>query len=69
MKFDFTYLITIASLIGTIANIHKKRWCFAVWIVTNTAWFVVDFFAGLYAQSLLFAIYTLLAICGLTKWK
>jgi nicotinamide riboside transporter PnuC len=67
---EITYwFITIASLIGTIANIYKKQWCFAIWLGTNVAWTIIDFQKGIYAQATLFAIYTCLAIWGLYKWK
>jgi nicotinamide riboside transporter PnuC len=66
---DWTIGVTIASLIGTIANIHKKQWCFAVWLFTNCFWCIYDFSKGLYSQSLLFFVYTGLAIWGLVKWR
>jgi len=69
MNFDFTYLITAASIIGTIANIYKKRWCFMIWLFTNSAWCVIDTMHGLYAQSMLFVVYTILAVWGLIQWR
>ena len=66
---DFTYLITIASIVGTIANIYKKRWCFILWLGTNFAWCVVDTYKGLYSQSILFAVYFFLAVWGLIQWQ
>lgn len=66
---NLTWLITLASIIGTIANIFKKRWCFIIWLVTNSLWAVIDFCAGLYAQSFLFVICVILAIWGLWQWR
>jgi len=66
---DYTWLITTASIVGVVANIYKKPWCFAVWTCTNTAWMVIDFAAGLYAQTFLFAVYIVLAVWGLVRWK
>ena len=66
---DWTWLITAASIIGVVANIYKRRWCFWVWTVTNFLWCAIDFKAGLYAQSALFAVYFVLAIWGLIQWK
>jgi hypothetical protein len=66
--FDFTWLITIASIVGTVANIYKKQWCFAIWLVTNAAWMIVDFCAGMYPQAALFSVYVCLAVWGLVKW-
>jgi len=36
------YLITLLSLIGVVANIYKKRWCFYIWAFTNFTWAVYD---------------------------
>lgn len=66
---DFTILITIASLIGTIANVYKKRYCFKIWLVTNFVWCIYDFQKGLYSQALLFLIYFIMAIVGIRKWR
>jgi len=63
-----TWIITILSIIGVILNIYKNKYCFMIWAVTNFAWMVIDYRAGLYSQSLLFAVYFLLAIYGLWKW-
>lgn len=65
----WTWLITIASIIGTIANIYHKRWCFWIWLFTNSIWMIVDLRAGLYAQAFLFSVYVALAVWGLCKWK
>ena len=32
--FDYTWIIALASIIGTIANIYQKRWCFIIWTIT-----------------------------------
>ncbi len=66
---DFMWLVTLASLIGVVANIKKKRWCFGIWLVTNTIWCVYDFMLGAIAQSALFAVYVGLAIWGLWEWR
>jgi nicotinamide riboside transporter PnuC len=65
----WTWFVTIASIIGTIANIYKKRWCFIIWLFTNSLWMIVDFYQGLYAQSFLFAVYVCLAVWGLIQWR
>ena len=48
---DWTWIITLASIVGVVANIHRRRWCFWVWLCTNSLWMVIDFVAGLYAQA------------------
>jgi len=66
---NWTFGLTILSIIGVVANIHHKRWCFAVWMFTNAAWAVVDFAYGIYSQSLLQMVYFGLAVWGYWKWR
>ena len=63
------WLVTIASLIGTVANIHKRRWCFGVWAFTNAAWAIYDVHKGAHAQAALQAVYFGLSVYGLRKWR
>lgn len=60
--------VTVASIIGTVANIYKLQWCFVVWLATNSVWCVYDFYIGAYPQAALFAVYVLLAIWGILEW-
>lgn len=64
-----TWALTVLSIIGVIANTHRKRWCFLVWMVTNFSWCIYDFSIEAYAQSSLFAVYFILAIYGWLKWE
>jgi Nicotinamide mononucleotide transporter. len=66
---NYTIIITIVSLIGTIANIYKKSWCFLIWLFTNGFWCAYDAYIGQYPQAILFGIYFILAIVGLVKWR
>lgn len=60
--------VTVASIIGTIANIYKMPWCFAVWLCTNAIWMVYNTEKKLYAQAGLFAVYVGLAVWGIYEW-
>jgi len=64
----FTWLMAALSILGVWLNIKKHPICFVIWTVTNTAWMLVDFGSGLYAQAALFAAYLLLSIYGLSQW-
>jgi len=66
---DLTFIITFFSIIGVYLNIKKNKLCFIIWSMTNFAWMIIDFKAGLYSQSLLFALYFILAIYGLYEWR
>lgn len=65
----FTWSLTVASIIGTVANIYKKQWCFFIWLATNTSWMIFDFYKGIYAQAFLFSVYTGLAVWGIIQWR
>lgn len=65
---NFTWIITLLSIIGVILNIYKNKYCFIIWSITNFLWMIIDFYCKLYSQSFLFMIYFILAIYGLIKW-
>ncbi len=64
-----TYIITVLSIIATFANSMQKRWSFYVWLITNTFWCVYNYLNQEYAQALLFAVYMVIALNGLRKWR
>lgn len=64
-----TWLVTVASLVGVILNIHKIRVCFIIWAATNVWWCIYDFSIGAHAQSFLMLVYFVLAIWGIIKWR
>lgn len=63
------YIITAASIVGTVANSLQKRWCFFVWLGTNSFWCVHNAVNGSYAQALLYAFNFAMAILGLIRWR
>jgi nicotinamide mononucleotide transporter len=65
---NWTFAVTVLSIIGVIANTLKKRWCFIVWFFTNTIWCIYDYYIGAYAQSILFLVYIGLAVFGWFNW-
>jgi len=66
---DWTWAVTAASLIGTVANIKKYSWCFIIWFFTNAIWAIYDYHIGAKAQSFQFAVYTGLAVWGIYEWR
>ena len=64
-----TWALTILSMIGIMFNIKHDKRCFAIWCFTNIAWAIIDFRAGVYAQSALFVVYFCLAVWGLVSWS
>lgn len=63
------YIITAASIVGTVANSLQKRWCFYVWLCTNSFWCIYNAVNGGYAQAVLYAFNFAMAVLGLIKWR
>ena len=66
---SWTWALAAISIIATVCNIKRLRICFPLWALTNAAWTVIDFHAGIYAQSALFFVYFLLALWGIWEWR
>jgi len=62
------WLLTVFSIVGVVLNINHRREGFAVWMLTNASWAVIDFMHGLPAQGCLFLVYFVLAVWGYFKW-
>lgn len=63
-----TWALAAISLIGTVANLYHRRWCFWLWLGSNLGWCIIDWRAGIYAQASLHLVYAGLAVWGLRKW-
>jgi nicotinamide riboside transporter PnuC len=64
-----TIILTIASLIGVVLNIKRRRECFYIWAVTNLSWTIVDYHKGVPAQAFMFFVYFLLSVWGIWEWR
>lgn len=65
----FSWAVALLALIGTWLNVQRDRRCFYIWACTNTFWIIYDAMHGLYAQVALFAIYLILSLMGIKKWR
>jgi len=64
-----SWVNALASIIGNILIIKKKRSGFLVWVFSNIIWIIVDCSVGLYSQAALFVVFTIIVIYGFIKWK
>lgn len=63
------YIVTALSIIGTVANSYQKRWCFFIWLFTNSFWCTYNLTNGMRAQALLYLFNGVTCIIGLCKWR
>jgi len=66
---DWTWILTLGSIVGVVLNVKKKRACFYIWAVTNFSWMVIDYINGIYSQAFLFGVCFGLTIWGIVSWK
>ena len=66
---NWTWGIAALSLVGTVANIKMRKWCFVIWLFTNGAWCLYSIITKQYSRGLLDFIYLLFAIYGLKEWS
>jgi hypothetical protein len=64
-----SWLIAVVALIGVVLNIQKRRIGFWFWIVSNAGNSVYAAHREAWSLAALFAVYFVLAIWGLIKWK
>lgn len=64
-----SYLVSIITIVGTVANAFQKRWCFWIWLITNAFWIGWNIAVGEYAQSVIYVVNLTTCIIGLFKWK
>ena len=66
---SMSWIFVIIAIYGTYLNAHMRRQGFYYWLVSNTAFCVINLGEGHLAQAFLFAVYLILAIIGLQNWK
>lgn len=64
-----SYVVSIITIVGTVANAFQKRWCFWIWLITNAFWIGWNIAVGEYAQSIIYIVNLTTCIIGLFKWK
>jgi len=63
------WIVTVIALTGAFLNI-KKRWeGFALWMISNGFWCLVNIGIEQYPQAVLFAVFFLLSAYGVVLWR
>lgn len=64
-----TWALAVISLIGTVLNVKKIKYCFYIWTVSNILWLTYDLYIGLYSRALLDVVHLGLALWGIYAWR
>ena len=59
---------TVLAVVGVLANNRRLRWCFLVWMVSNSLSLVIHSQAGIWSLLVRDAIFLILAIEGWVRW-
>ena len=62
------WITTTLAITGVIANNYKRRWCFLVFMVSNTACLFLHLRVGYYAMCFRDLVFFALAIHGWIAW-
>lgn len=63
------WVLTGLGVAGAFLNVRQHRACFALWGVANAGWMLVHGNDGDMASVVLFGVYLVLAVYGLTTWR
>lgn len=64
-----SYVVTVITIIGTVANSFQKWWCFIIWIATNTFWIIYNITIKEYQQAFIYVVNDITSIMGLINWR
>lgn len=73
MEFQFfiyiPWVFALLGIIGVVLNIQKKPSGFIFYTISNIGWVWVNIYHEIYAQAVLFTVFTVLSIYGWYAWK
>lgn len=64
-----SWVMSAIALFGTVLNAERNIYGFLFWLVSNLYMTIRFAYIGEYAQAVLFFIYFILAIRGISAWK
>ncbi len=62
-------IATIIAVAGVVLNNHKCRWCFVLWMMSNTLFVVVHVIIGVWSLMVRDIIFLGLAVHGYWLWR
>ncbi len=62
------WAVTVIAVVGVLLNNRQNRWCFAVWMISNTLSAALHAEAAMWALTARDAIFLMLAVAGWRAW-
>jgi len=62
------WCVVVVTLVATVANIKKKWWGFALYMLTNAYWAVYNIVIAETRQAVLYLVFFVLAAWGVWSW-
>ena len=59
---------SVIAIAGVAANNRRIRWCFLLWVVSNTLSLAIHAHAGIWSLAARYALFLILAVEGWFKW-
>ena len=63
-----SWIFTFFAVMGSLANIEKLWWSFAIWTVCNVYFIIHNLVRKEKAMTCLFFVYLIISLWGLIKW-
>ena len=64
----FGTISTVFAVVGVMANNRRLRWCFLLWMVSNSLSLLIHAYAGIWSLLARDAIFLVLAVEGWIRW-
>ena len=61
-------IATVLAITGVLANNRRLRWCFIVWMVSNSLTAGIHAYAGIWSLFVRDVVFLILAVEGWKKW-
>ena len=61
-------IATVLAIIGVVGNNRRLRWCFLLWMVSNSLTLVIHAQTGVWSLVVRDAVFLILAVEGWVRW-
>jgi len=61
-------IATVLAIIGVVGNNRRLRWCFLLWMVSNSLTLVIHAQTGVWSLVVRDAVFLVLAVEGWHRW-